>query len=365
MSLENAKRQRLDKLERRRFEVPLEFQSMEFALILQQMLSSKYISRRFFNSLYISADGCSEHQPAVGGKTQYAYQQVNFSCVFPVAGFETDEGKAVRCAADCNRPKRDDRYKRDDRRADDRERRKERYKRDEEDNERNVDSEGETSTQSRSAYDKFNKMSFVKADMIYNCLESVKYDNQNSPKLSDNGKAGIDFSKPESFKPNWLKNRLDKDKAKAGQKPFVPNQSWHNSKKSTRSVLGKCVYLITLAMSLFDLQDVCIAIGSIATLDLPMIVDLIGIYGLKGPYCTLTTTDWFLQALSVILLGIRIRPPIRKSGPRPDPRLLCQTALEVLTRSARSDSPRKTRPEQIPAKLAAAAGGSGRRTAAT
>ncbi|KZV19066.1 hypothetical protein F511_13982 [Dorcoceras hygrometricum] len=37
-------------------------------------------------------------------------------------------------------------------------------------------------------------------------------------------------------------------------------------------------------MSLFDLQDVCIAIGSIATLDLPMVVDLIGIYGLKGPY---------------------------------------------------------------------------------
>ncbi|KZV52976.1 hypothetical protein F511_31909 [Dorcoceras hygrometricum] len=56
-------------------------------------------------------------------------------------------------------------------------------------------------------------------------------------------------------------------------------------------------------MSLFDLQDVCIAIGSIATLDLPMVVDLIGIYGLKGPYCTLTTTDWFLQALSVILRG--------------------------------------------------------------
>ncbi|KZV45406.1 hypothetical protein F511_42490 [Dorcoceras hygrometricum] len=53
---------------------------------------------------------------------------------------------------------------------------------------------------------------------------------------------------------------------------------------STRSVLGKCVYLVTLAMSLFDLQDVCIAIGSIATLDLPMVVDLIGIYGLKGPY---------------------------------------------------------------------------------
>ncbi|KZV16191.1 hypothetical protein F511_11867 [Dorcoceras hygrometricum] len=56
-------------------------------------------------------------------------------------------------------------------------------------------------------------------------------------------------------------------------------------------------------MSLFDLQDVCIAIGSIATLDLPMIVDLIGIYGLKGPYCTLTTTNWFLQVLSVIPRG--------------------------------------------------------------
>ncbi|KZV49122.1 hypothetical protein F511_08433 [Dorcoceras hygrometricum] len=73
--------------------------------------------------------------------------------------------------------------------------------------------------------------------------------------------------------------------------------------ESTRSILGKCVYLVTLAMSLFDLQDVCIAIGSIATLDSPMVVDLIGIYGLRGPYCTLTTTEWFLQALSVIPRG--------------------------------------------------------------
>ncbi|KZV45282.1 hypothetical protein F511_06800 [Dorcoceras hygrometricum] len=56
-------------------------------------------------------------------------------------------------------------------------------------------------------------------------------------------------------------------------------------------------------MSLFDLQDVCIAIGSLATLDLPMVVDLIGIYGLKGQYCMLTTTNWFLQALSVIPRG--------------------------------------------------------------
>ncbi|KZV23067.1 hypothetical protein F511_25109 [Dorcoceras hygrometricum] len=37
-------------------------------------------------------------------------------------------------------------------------------------------------------------------------------------------------------------------------------------------------------MSLFDLQDVCKAIGSIAILDLPMVVDVIRIYVLKGPY---------------------------------------------------------------------------------
>ncbi|KZV57775.1 hypothetical protein F511_13320 [Dorcoceras hygrometricum] len=90
---------------------------------------------------------------------------------------------------------------------------------------------GESSTQSRPAYDKFNKMSFVKADMMYNCFESVKYDNQNSPMLNENGKAGIGFSKPESSKPNWLKNRLEKDKAKASPKPSAHNQSWHNSKK--------------------------------------------------------------------------------------------------------------------------------------
>ncbi|KZV57322.1 hypothetical protein F511_33740 [Dorcoceras hygrometricum] len=50
---------------------------------------------------------------------------------------------------------------------------------------------GESSTQSRPAYDKFNKMGFVKADMIYDCFESVKYDNQNSPMLNENGKAAL------------------------------------------------------------------------------------------------------------------------------------------------------------------------------
>ncbi|KZV20899.1 nuclear cap-binding protein subunit 1 [Dorcoceras hygrometricum] len=66
------------------------------------------------------------------------------------------------------------------------------------------------------------------------------------------------------------------------------------------SVRGR---LVTHAMSLFDFQDVCMVVGSQATLDLPMVVDLIGIFELKGPYCTLTMTDWFLQALSVIPRG--------------------------------------------------------------
>ncbi|KZV32484.1 hypothetical protein F511_27231 [Dorcoceras hygrometricum] len=52
-----------------------------------------------------------------------------------------------------------------------------------------------------------------------------------------------------------------------------------------------------------NLQDVCMAIESLTTLDLPMVVDSIGIYELKGPYYTLTMTDWFLQALSVIPRG--------------------------------------------------------------
>ncbi|KZV57532.1 hypothetical protein F511_20461 [Dorcoceras hygrometricum] len=77
----------------------------------------------------------------------------------------------------------------------------------------------------------------------------------------------------------------------------------HGANMSTRCVLGKWVYLVTHAMSLFDLQDVCMVIGSLATLDLPMIVDLIGIFELKGPYCTITMVDYVLQALSVIPRG--------------------------------------------------------------
>ncbi|KZV35465.1 hypothetical protein F511_32788 [Dorcoceras hygrometricum] len=50
---------------------------------------------------------------------------------------------------------------------------------------------------------------------------------------------------------------------------------------------------------------------------------------------------------------------LRQSGPRPDPRLLRQTALEVLTRSARSDSPQKLGRNEIPAKLGGGGGGGG------
>ncbi|KZV50477.1 hypothetical protein F511_31999 [Dorcoceras hygrometricum] len=55
-----------------------------------------------------------------------------------------------------------------------------------------------------------------------------------------------------------------------------------------------------------------------------MVVDLIGIYVLKGPYCTLTMTNWFLQALSVIprgswgdvarLIGGRLNPVVDLIG---------------------------------------------------
>ncbi|KZV50498.1 hypothetical protein F511_07767 [Dorcoceras hygrometricum] len=92
-------------------------------------------------------------------------------------------------------------------------------------------------------------------------------------------------------------------------------------------------------MSLFDLQDVCIAIGSIATLDLPMVVDLIGIYGLKGPYCTLTTTNWFLQALSVIPRGSwgdvsrrSYHDPLGSIGLRPPSSLQASAAAARLRR---------------------------------
>ncbi|KZV39298.1 hypothetical protein F511_18356 [Dorcoceras hygrometricum] len=92
-------------------------------------------------------------------------------------------------------------------------------------------SSGETSTQSQLVYDKFNKMSSVKASMIHDPCESMTYNDQTSPKLNHKGKAGIGFQRPENSKPSWLKNKLDKDKAKAGSKSFAPNQPRPNSTK--------------------------------------------------------------------------------------------------------------------------------------
>ncbi|KZV17498.1 hypothetical protein F511_40555 [Dorcoceras hygrometricum] len=108
-------------------------------------------------------------------------------------------------------------------------------------------SEGETSTQSQQAYDKFNKMSFVKANVIYDCFESSFKPKWLKNKLDkDKAKAGQKpfvpnqpwRSSKKSFKPKWLKNKLDKDKAKAGQKPFVPNQPWRSSKREHCDVLS-------------------------------------------------------------------------------------------------------------------------------
>ncbi|KZV46027.1 hypothetical protein F511_27796 [Dorcoceras hygrometricum] len=90
---------------------------------------------------------------------------------------------------------------------------------------------GETSTQSHLVYDKFKKMSFVKDSVIYDNCELVRYDDQNSSKLNQKGKAGIGYLRPENSKPSWLKNRLDKDKAKAGSKSFVSHQPRRSSKK--------------------------------------------------------------------------------------------------------------------------------------
>ncbi|KZV30424.1 hypothetical protein F511_13008 [Dorcoceras hygrometricum] len=119
---------------------------------------------------------------------------------------------------------------------------------------------------------------------------------------SQQGSAGGSSQRQQSFVQSQRSGFQPREQSRFGghSRPQFPRSQ---QAQSTRSVLGKWVYLVTLTMSLFDLQDVRIAIGSIATLDLPMVVDLIGIYGLKGPYCTLTTTNWFLQELSVIHRG--------------------------------------------------------------
>ncbi|KZV55621.1 hypothetical protein F511_32190 [Dorcoceras hygrometricum] len=85
-----------------------------------------------------------------------------------------------------------------------------------------------------------------------------------------------------------------------------------------------------------------------------MVVDLIGVYGLKGPYCTLTTTNWFLQALSVIPRGswgdvARRFTMIRWAGVKPRfPAVEGQNGHFALGPSA-------SRPSSLPQAAAAAA----------
>ncbi|KZV17497.1 disease resistance protein-like [Dorcoceras hygrometricum] len=74
-------------------------------------------------------------------------------------------------------------------------------------------------------------MSFVKASVIHDPCESMTYNDQTSHKLNNKGKAGIGYQRLENSKPSWLKNKLDKDKAKAGSKSFVPNHPRRNSTK--------------------------------------------------------------------------------------------------------------------------------------
>ncbi|KZV14470.1 hypothetical protein F511_42795 [Dorcoceras hygrometricum] len=90
---------------------------------------------------------------------------------------------------------------------------------------------GETCTQSNLAHDKFKNMRFVKATVIHDPCESVRYDDQISELLNKKGKAGIGYDRPESSKSGWLKNRLDKEQEKAGSKWFVQNQQRRGSKK--------------------------------------------------------------------------------------------------------------------------------------
>ncbi|KZV54823.1 hypothetical protein F511_36450 [Dorcoceras hygrometricum] len=74
-----------------------------------------------------------------------------------------------------------------------------------------------------------------------------------------------------------------------------------DAKKGGKVVAASLVRLLMIKSRLSG--DVCMAIESLTTLDLPMVDDSIEIYELKGPYYKLTMTDWFLQALSVIHRG--------------------------------------------------------------
>ncbi|KZV35412.1 dystroglycan-like [Dorcoceras hygrometricum] len=77
---------------------------------------------------------------------------------------------------------------------------------------------GDTSTQSQPVHDKLHKRIFVSAGVIHDCLESMRYNDQDTsqPDHKGKGKVAIGYQRPENSKPGWLKNKLNEDKAKAG-----------------------------------------------------------------------------------------------------------------------------------------------------
>ncbi|KZV27057.1 hypothetical protein F511_23568 [Dorcoceras hygrometricum] len=67
-------------------------------------------------------------------------------------------------------------------------------------------SSNDTNTHSDLADDKFKRLCFVKASMIHDTLESIKYDDQNVSKLNQKGKFGIGYAELENSKRSWLQN---------------------------------------------------------------------------------------------------------------------------------------------------------------
>ncbi|KZV48834.1 hypothetical protein F511_15483 [Dorcoceras hygrometricum] len=95
-------------------------------------------------------------------------------------------------------------------------------------------------------------MSFVKASVIHDPCDSVRYDDQISELLNKKGKDGIGYDRPESSKSIWIKNRLDKEKAKAGSKSLVHNQQRRDSKK-VKSEWKKETQVLQLVVGLTQL----------------------------------------------------------------------------------------------------------------
>ncbi|KZV27976.1 hypothetical protein F511_06451 [Dorcoceras hygrometricum] len=85
-------------------------------------------------------------------------------------------------------------------------------------------------------------------------FEEIKVEKKTSPKLNHQVKAGIGFQRPENSKPSWIKNKLDKDKAKAGSKSFVPNQPRRNSTKNNSGIPMILVFELATASSCSEVQ---------------------------------------------------------------------------------------------------------------